>query len=66
MGPDIRDVGHPGPIWRINLELAVQLVLGDDRGLATVPSGTPPVADLGCDPCKARSRATRLGEHASP
>lgn len=44
--PQVGDVSHPDPVGPGSLEPLLQPVLGHDRGLAAVATGTAPVADL--------------------
>jgi len=48
----VGDVGHPDLIRRGRLEPLLQPILSHNGGLATIPAGSPPIADLSRGPGK--------------
>jgi len=45
-GANVGDVCHPGPVWRSNIELAIQRVVDRQGRLATIAARPALVADL--------------------
>jgi len=64
--PDIGDVRDPDAIRFLNVELAVQGIVDDQRWLAAMVSRPALVANLRFDTSQFASRATRFGQLVSP
>ncbi len=46
MGADVGDVGHPGLVWRLGIEPAIERLVDGKGRLAAILAGTTLVADL--------------------
>lgn len=46
VGADVGDVGHPGLVWRLGIEPAIERVVDGKGRLAAILAGTTLVADL--------------------